>query len=352
MSNRIVFILGAGTSREAGLPDGEQLKDHIEKILNFDSPDHHFKEDTKELLNALALESKIASENHVDLNGFRAACARIRRAIPSEPSIDTYINKNPNGEIELCSKLAIVSAILRAECDSKEFKTEDNYHSRIDFRNFSDTWFFQFANLLFDTEKDLLPERLQTITLIIFNYDRCVEHYLLHKLVTSYGIETEEAADILRNLGIYHPYGAVGQLPWSKGNESVDFGKVVGGEKLLGIARQIKTFSERIEGADDSLSEIFKIRNAVATADRLVFLGFAFHKMNLKLLMPKSRATRGQRIACLATAFQRSQFEIDSIENDMHRFMDGNREGKTKAVDLCCKKFFDAFGGEILSSLA
>lgn len=46
------------------------------------------------------------------------------------------------------------------------------------------------------------------------------------------------------------------------------------------VAAQIRTFTEQIQEGD----ELNAIKNAVKTADRIVFLGFAFHRQNASLL--------------------------------------------------------------------
>jgi hypothetical protein len=50
---------------------------------------------------------------------------------------------------------------------------------------------------------------------------------------------------------------------------------------LLAVATTLRTFTE---GTDSAESQINEIRSAVFDADKLVFLGFAYHELNLDVL--------------------------------------------------------------------
>ena len=77
----------------------------------------------------------------------------------------------------------------------------------------------------------------------------------------------------------------VGSIPWLQSNNLVPFGHDPHPQQLLNLTNQIKTFTE---GMDESPSDVKAIRSHVAQAERMVFLGFAFHPLNLELLLPES----------------------------------------------------------------
>jgi len=81
-------------------------------------------------------------------------------------------------------------------------------------------------------------------------------------------------------LAIYHPYGTVGHLEWQS-QGGISFGGDLDADRLLRFANNIRTFTE---GIDPTLGESDTVRTVVAQARRLVFLGFAFHKLNIELL--------------------------------------------------------------------
>ena len=129
-----------------------------------------------------------------------------------------------------------------------------------------------FQRLTENCSKDDLPERFKHITLIIFNYDRCIEYFIFHALKRSYNIPDEESVNLVKQIKIYHPYGQVGTLPNMGNNGLVDFGAMLQPEEILNLASKIKTFTE---GIDSKSSKITQIKDNMNEADRLVFVGFA-----------------------------------------------------------------------------
>ena len=130
---------------------------------------------------------------------------------------------------------------------------------------------------------------LDSIVLIIFNYDRCIEHYLYHSIQNYYQISAEDVAKLLQSLEVYHPYGTVGSLPWLNSDRAIAFGDLPSVRQLLELASKIKTFTE---GTDELSSDVKAIRAHMKTANKLVFLGFAFHRLNLELLLPESESMK------------------------------------------------------------
>ena len=84
------------------------------------------------------------------------------------------------------------------------------------------------------------------LTLISFNYDRCLEHFLFNALQRLYDVDAKKAADICNNAQIFHPYGAVGALPYQNKNNSVCFGGDQTGNTYVALASQIRTYTEEI----------------------------------------------------------------------------------------------------------
>jgi hypothetical protein len=90
----------------------------------------------------------------------------------------------------------------------------------------------------------------------------------------------------------------------------VPFGGNEYGLKLLPIARQIKTFTERLE--DDGA--LAAIRNEVAEAEVVVFLGFAFYEQNMELINPSSQ-TKAKRV--FATAYGISPSDCEVVKKEI-----------------------------------
>lgn len=283
----LVFIVGAGASKEVGLPVGGELKSQIADVLDirFDSRgDGRRISGSPEIYDAyrrLIDRKNVGRNANGDLQ--RTGWA-IRDAMPLAESIDNYIDAhNTNPLVAVCGKLAIAKCILDAERKSTIFGKSQDYEPKPDFSKSDQTWFNQFFKLLIQgsTFADL-PRKLSTIAFITFNYDRCIERFLHAALMTYYRINADAATEALGHLQIFHPYGSLGALPSAKSeDDAVPFGMEPSADLLISIAHRLKTFTE---GTDEIKSEVKLIRETLRCADRLVYLGFAYNKQNLDLL--------------------------------------------------------------------
>lgn len=309
MSRKTVFVLGAGASCEFGLPAGEGLKGQIANLFNF--------KPSMSRGDALSYDA-IGVASHLDkyeLGKCVEAADIIRDALPLALSIDNYIhNRSDNKHIELCGKIGIVRSILAAESASKLFVRRQ--HDPINFWECNHTWAAKFVQLL--TEQcpyDNLRERLSSVAFIVFNYDRCLEHFLCDSLMVSYSLTREDAAALIELIEIYHPYGTVGDLPWmpSSFDKRIGFGEQPDAAKLYKLSKDIKTFTE---GTDPSNSEIMAIRRCISEAMRVVFLGFAFHPLNMQLILgePKKQ-TRTRKV--FGTAMGMSESDRTLVMNSL-----------------------------------
>jgi hypothetical protein len=281
MSHKTVFVIGAGASSEVDLPVGLGLKGKIKNLLTFTGENiHGFPDDGDKAI--LRVFDQIDNGKQRPL--LFAASEQISRAMTQAISIDNFIDaRSDNESIVLCGKIAIVRAILQAEAESKLSG------EKINFELIEKTWFTKFFRLLFENcRPENLGERIKSIVLIVFNYDRCIEHFLYHALQNYYDLSPEQTISLLKDLQIFHPYGTVGKLLWQDTDNTgsgIHFGKTPTASELIELSKQVKTFTE---GTDESLSEINSIRSHIESSKRLVFLGFSFLKQNLDILAPIS----------------------------------------------------------------
>jgi len=97
--------------------------------------------------------------------------------------------------------LAIVRSILRAEKGSLLYLENIRRDSNIDYRILENTWFSPFIQLLTENCcKDDIEARLQSLTFIIFNYDRCTEHFMYYALQNFYRVSNTEAANLIKHI--------------------------------------------------------------------------------------------------------------------------------------------------------
>ena len=96
----------------------------------------------------------------------------------------------------------------------------------------------------------------------------------------------------------------------------IGFGADANNLELIKIASNIKTFTE---GTDDDSSDIIAIRRAMDEAHRIVFLGFAYHRLNVELMLGTATGTlsRSQARRAFGTAFGMSSSDTGSVLNSL-----------------------------------
>jgi hypothetical protein len=316
----LVLVVGAGASKEVNLPTGAELKTQIAQLLDIKYEDGFRRSSGDSLIDrafhlvARSFEAPL-TEN---INPLLHAAWRIRDAIPQAISIDNFIDSHrTDTTIALCGKLGIARAILAAEQESTLFVDPRNIYNKINFSATQSTWLNSFFQLVTENcQYEDLPTRLAKVAIICFNYDRCIEHYLHASLQNYYGVKPDAATEVLSHLEIHHPYGTVGSLPWQDPRHGFDFGASPSPEKLLDLSKALRTFTE---GVDPAQSDIEGIRSTLALGKRIVFLGFAFHRLNLELLFPTDSPDREPR-SCqvFATAMGISVWDCKSITNELN----------------------------------
>ena len=291
----LVIVLGAGASKEVKLPVGTELTRTIAVSLDF-KIDHNGRlnggdDRIRECIYKLAQSQ---DSSHGTADDYYRAALRIREAMPLAPSIDNFIDSHrTDKKVAQIGKVAIASCILKAEKKSTLFVDRSNSNNKLDFNRLRGTWFAEIFSLVSQhCSRDELEARLSRLTIVSFNYDRCFKQFLRHALLTYYAISQSDADGIVSKVSILHPYGSVGRMRFETGGPGTDFGEQPMPEDLLRSATAIKTFTE---STDDGAAEITAIRESVENTKTLVFLGFAFHPMNLELLFGRSRPPENDR---------------------------------------------------------
>jgi hypothetical protein len=338
---KTVFVIGAGASKEANLPTGHELKEKISNLLNirFDfskqiSGDYH-------IVNALKVITKKPDSSGDDVNAYLKEARLIRDALPLAISIDNFIDSHRgNKKIAICGKLSIIRAILESERSSLLYFDKNNRNTGLNFSALDNTWYLPLFQLMTENcQIDDLQKRLTSITFIVFNYDRCIEHFLFQALQKYYRISEAEASELINQIDIYHPYGSVGSLPWSKTGPKREFGEEPYAEDIIELVEKIKTFTE---GTDPSSSDIKSIKAAMSNASRLIFIGFAFHKLNMQLITPDDfNPEKNEAPRCFATTYNISENDKAVINNQISDLYKTNVNAQM--ANLLCGEFFNEF---------
>ena len=278
-----LFVLGAGASYECGLPIGSELKRHIATNLDlrFEDFNRHVGRGD------LRIYERLREAFPHEINDYLGACWRIRDGVVLSDSIDDFVDLHRDDpRITICGKLAIARSILEAERNSKLFFESRHVSDTIDFMALADTWFAAFYSLLTrNVTRAELDAVFEHVTVINFNYDRCLEQFLVCALATTYAIKIDEARQRVDALTILRPYGQVGAYLGNSG-PVVPFGsKSI--PTIESVMSALRTYTERIE---DPVA-LRRIRSAVAKAEVIVFLGSAFHENNMRVLTDPTAAS-------------------------------------------------------------
>lgn len=338
LKSKTVFVLGAGASREVNLPVGGALRRIIYDKLDYRTDDLGHRDakygDTK-------LFDWIRRQHGDKANNYFNACGRIRAGILTSASIDDFLDVHrDDGEMVECGKLAIAQAVLEAEKSSLLSYDTGNIYNTLDFSRLENTWYMGFFRLLHQgLSKANRQDIFKNSTVIAFNYDRCIEHFLAHALAAHYQIPRDEARGLAQQLPVYHPFGSVGELGSTP--DQVPFG-LTEIREVRQITKSIKTYTEQIT---DELS-LGKIRAAVRDASVVVFLGNAFHANNMTLITPLEPTPVRKRI--FFTRLGVSDADL-AVVKDMLIRLSGNTQKYVPSPNTDyyytghCQKLFEEF---------
>jgi hypothetical protein len=273
-----LFVVGAGASSEVDMPTGRQLIDIIAKKLDYQLVNGSRRQGfgDEDILDIFQqnTQTREGIESH-----FQAAW-RVRDGIIYSKSIDAFMDIHEDDEkVQLCGKLAIVKSILEAEQASYLYIEKEGGEFRV-LEKLKSTWFFDFARNINDGVRRTEISRIfEKVSFIIFNYDRCFEHFMFNAVRRLYSIDADTAASIMKTLRIVHPYGTIADLLWED-KKGMPFGFPANRTAMQLMASRIKTYTEQIEQSE-TLEEM---RDVISDAHTIVFLGFSYHPANMKLI--------------------------------------------------------------------
>ena len=313
-----VFVIGAGSSKELDLPIGHDLKRWIATVLRLDksSPAKVFADQNVQDAVFSYVDDVRIVDRHALLQRYVEASRIITKALPFAFSIDQYLDAQRGDEVIVrMAKIGIAAAILLAEQNSKIGKPSNSATKLSDLATrfpatVPNTWHERLVQLLVAGKgPEHLDSLFDNVAFIIFNYDRCIEHYLLHALTAYYNVEETRIANAMRRLDIVHPYGQVGPLRWQEG-QTVPFGAQTDFE-LRNVADDILTFTESAnEGVTD------RVQRLMSQANTVVFLGFGFLPQNVLLLtVPRFAMVSRVFFTCLGVSASDTEFVREDIEN-------------------------------------
>jgi hypothetical protein len=314
---KTAIIIGAGASAEIGLPIGDKLKQRISNFLNIklNQNDNPIDKQGIFLRNCLQELSSEYLGNPMRWRDLLGDVNLIKINMPLSTSIDHFLNThNDNETLIKIGKIAITCCILEAERNSQlRFEMDsigDNTLSKLE-----GTWYVEFFKKITENcSFDQLYKRFENISFIIFNYDRCLEFFLLVSLSSYYNKSFEEVVHLLNTVVFIHPYGKIGNLPHFSNKSIIEYGGDLNPSDVINLSKEIITFTE---GTENNKNDIDHIKSNIKNSDRIIFLGYSFHSLNNDILGTQQNNKTTKRI--FSTMYEISDSDVDVIKNEIRR---------------------------------
>jgi len=246
-----VLVLGAGASCPYGFPTAKQLRNDIcEAFSNRDTP-----------ANRLLGDNAAPAEKFLE---FRDAFWK-----SGTSSVDAFLERRP--EFLDIGKFAIAYCLIPYE-DEKNLYDPPAPDA---------DWYLYLSKRLNWSFDEFENNKLSIIT---FNYDRSLEHYLFTSLLNWHGRSVDDCIEKFSKLPIIHVYGQLGKIPYPQRDcrQYLPLGedeKIVPGA-VVGASQGITLLHEKE-------SELREVHNLLTAAERVCFLGFGY-----KPVEPSEAATR------------------------------------------------------------
>lgn len=295
-----IFILGAGANYDFGFPSGMELMQEIYSSweqLNDDAIYHYVS-----IMEKLKIRLPY-NRNHFVEQKIKRLSDRLY--FSGADSIDDFLSQCKDDEDVQFGKLTILEVIFEKEQKAKEFgdgtlfKWEGNW-LRVLFGEE-----FRFENI------EKLKNKLDTdqFCFVIFNYDRCVEHFLYTAIQNYYGLNDEETKNIINKMSFYHVYGRLAPLDWQPEGNPLNFVGAV--ENVFDLYRLVHNIKIVNEDRGDAENIKDKINSQIRDANKVYILGFGFQESNWNLLgIDKYAEHRAKGLSWLPDKFNYTNFGL------------------------------------------
>ncbi|MCL2207240.1 MAG: hypothetical protein FWB90_03985 [Fibromonadales bacterium] len=300
-----LFVIGAGASIEFGYPNGDELKMQIKEILDTNNLDFHD-------INLTSLCKKEKDEQKlID------ACNTINKKIDHFQTVDGCIRfySEFNEYVKSVGNFAIAKAILNLEFN------KDSLFSAKNALRTEDHWlksFFQFVTKHL-SESDV-KVRIPRIPIMTFNYERNIEKYLDYMSILLF----ESNSDLSKY--IEHMYGSLPkESEFAKENYS-----------LLNWSKEIETYTERI----NLYPHVRNCNPRIYEAESIVFLGFGYDTVNMKLLSRIMNQEKKKKV--FGTAYKIDKNLKENLTENISKTFNVDKND-IKLYDTTCKDFFNKF---------
>ena len=160
------------------------------------------------------------------------------------------------------------------------------------------------------------------LSVITFNYDRSFEQFLFLGLQNSFGLDEEDAIELVESVPIVHVHGQLGPLPWEED------GRPYRVSQNTDDLEQAAAYIRIVHEAAMNDPEYRKARGWLTRAEVVAFLGFGYHGKNVIRLRPDESLHHGPEV--YACAFGLIGYESESAVGQLKGVT--KRGGRTEDV--------------------
>ncbi|UPJ31019.1 hypothetical protein [Bradyrhizobium sp. CW1] len=326
----VVFVVGAGASVDFGFPLGATLASNIAEDVNFYFDHYKSSEPTRGDQSLYWLLRQKFQNDADKLNRYMQGGQLLASALTTAVSIDDALYRLDQWpEIVELGKACILKNLLKCEAGS-ELRL-DPRTGRTSPDAGKNGWIEQmFLMAISNLRRSEFREAFRNVTFVNFNYDRCIEHYVLGALQRQ-GLTEEDAAEIVGELNMIRPYGSLGSIVRG-GKDYLPFGHRV--TDVFSLTQRIRTYTESA-----ALHDPDHVERVMAQATMTIFLGFGFHRQNMDLL--RVSPERGFRNAhALATVYDVHEGNLHALKDELRgalRIESGIELYPLKAPDMLRK---------------
>jgi len=285
ITEKTVFILGAGASCPYGFPSGAQLREDIRFKFQDVYSRYAYRIWKREIED---VERPIVKFIDKFYNS-------------TTKSIDLFMAGNPT--LVETGKYIIAFEMLGAEQKSC-FREESQIRAQ--------DWYSYLFNRMRDTIKnktEITKFTENNVSFITFNYDRSLEYFFYESLRNSFTeVPEQEIITILKQLKIIHVYGAIAPLDWQDGENGVKYRTQITESVLQKTSRNLRTIYEETQNP-----ELLRACKLIEEATRIFFLGFGYAEENINILSLPRMIPLHSKV--YGTGFGLEQGEIKKIYN-------------------------------------
>jgi hypothetical protein len=262
------LILGAGASAPFGFPTGHDL---LRQILSW-------ADTSPGKTNPLLFEGFKPEE----VDKFRTSLLK-----SGKTSVDAFLEHQP--DFIPIGKWVMAMALIQFENEAQLFNPNKEHWYK---------YLFNRMNAKFD---DFGQNKLSILT---FNYDRSLEHYLWTALKNSYPKTPHECAKQLEKIPIIHLHGDLGELPVLSRTAARFYHPDVNTHEVKIAADRIKIIHEDVTKA----WQFLRARKILSESEIICFLGFGYNEVNMERLGFDGESYRKASIFGSSLGFEQAEW--------------------------------------------